>query len=135
MEEQMEPQSEIVPVVQVRNMGIIAIHVSDIARSARFYKEILGFREGEQMLSPGLSLEANDISIYLCNGRAPRRKEQMQYAEISLCFVVKGVKDAFDKLTAAGVEVMEPYEAGSEYFATCAIADPDGNMIEIWGNP
>lgn len=121
------------PVVQVKAMGIVRIHASDVERSVRFYKEMLGFREGEQMLEPGVTLEAGNCSIYITNGREPVAKEQGRYPEISLALVVSSVRESHDRLRDAGVTIVSDYDRASEFFASMEIADPDGNVIGILG--
>ena len=130
-----EAEPAVQPVVQTRGLAIIAIDVTDIDRAERFYTEMLGFERGEQMLSPGVTLSAGDCSIYLRDEQITAGREQVKHPEITLCLVVPGVRNAYERLREAGVKITGELVAPSEYFATMAIADPDGNPIEIWGKP
>jgi len=123
------------PVIEVRRMAVITIFVSDMERSLRFYKEMLGFAEGEQMLSPGVTIEAGEIMLYLVADRQAAERPLETYPEISLCFAVPGARDAFAKLRDAGAVIVGEYNEPSEYFASFRIADPDGNLLQFWGRP
>lgn len=127
-----EPSASI---VDVRGIGIIIIHVSDLDRSVAFYKNTLGFRDGEQMLQPGVTLEAGDATIYLTASRELEERRPTATPGISISLILRGVREAFGKLRDAGVRIVDEYEEASEYFASFAIADPDGNVIELWGRP
>ena len=123
-------------IAPVRGIGIIVINVSDAERSIRFYKEVLGFAEGEQMLSPGTTLQAGDAVIYIADGREGREeREHLRFPEISLMLVVRGLKEASDRLRDAGIRFIEEYSQAGPHFASCSIADPDGNVIELVGQP
>lgn len=44
-------------------------------------------------------------------------------------------KEASDRLRDAGIRFIEEYSQAGPRFASCAIADPDGNVIELVGGP
>ncbi len=120
---------------QVRGIGTVVVGVTDIDRALAFYKDTLGFTEGEQMLSPGVTLVAGDANIYVVGGREPGQARDISLPQISLMLVVPGLKLAYEALVAAGVTVVEEYDQPSDFFASCSIADPDGNVIELVGKP
>ncbi|MBS1910600.1 MAG: VOC family protein [Bacteroidetes bacterium] len=133
MEENTASTPDIAPLVSVRGLAVIAIHVSNLARSLEFYKKMLGFQEGEQMLEPGVTLQAGDATIYLAEGREPAEHEPGTRTGISLCLVAPGVRANYERLRDAGVRIVHEYTQASEFFATVGIADPDGNVVELWG--
>ncbi len=124
-----------VPAAQVRGLGIIVFRTSDASRLIWFYKEKLGFVEGEQMLSPGLSLEAGDAKIYITDEGLDQAPSSSPENGMRIALIVSGLRDALGRLRADGVTVLSDLDASSEYFGTCVIADPDGNAIELWGKP
>lgn len=118
---------------QVRGIAVVMIHVIDLERSVRFYKEVLGFGDAEQMLEPGVTLQAGDLMIYLAAGRSVMQRDDHRSPEISLCMVVRGVRAASDRLREAGVTMVGEYDQTSEQFASVQFEDPDGNLLQIWG--
>lgn len=132
MNENTLPTQATVP-APVRGIAVVMIHVIDLDRSVRFYKEVLGFGEAEQMLEPGVTLQAGDLMMYLAEGRAVSRGDKHHSPEISLCMVVRGVRAAYDRLREAGVVIVGEYDQPSEQFASVQFEDPDGNLLQIWG--
>ncbi|HHH76050.1 MAG TPA: hypothetical protein ENL03_03380 [Phycisphaerae bacterium] len=51
------------------------------------------------------------------------------------CFATDSVRQSYEALKASGVKILEEYQEYAPTFALFKIADPDGNMIEIAGNP
>lgn len=127
------------PALQILHLGIIKVRVSNMEKALQFYKNVLGFEEEkEQMLSPGISLRAGQASIYLSEIEEPTEpieREFRTYPEISLCFIVKGVRAVYESCSDKGIPIAGDYTQPNENFATLQIADPDRNLIEIWGHP
>jgi catechol 2,3-dioxygenase-like lactoylglutathione lyase family enzyme len=121
--------------VAVRGLAIITIFVSDIDRATHFYKDVLGFEEGEQMLEPGVTLQAGDMTIYLHGGREVTERKFLSSPEIGLAMVVASVRESARRLRDNGVVIVSDYEEASEYFASIQFADPDGNLLQLWGRP
>lgn len=123
-------------VVQVRNLGTITVHVHDLERSVRFYEEVLGFKKGEeQMMAPAMMMQTADVQIYLNPGSDDMGRREGACPEISIGLVVSGVRAGAERLREAGVPIIGDYYQMSDSFASVQIADPDGNMIELMGNP
>lgn len=124
--------------LDILRLGIVQVRVSSMEKAMQFYKGVLGFEEGEQMLAPGITLKAGEISLYISELEVPYEptvREHGTYPEISLCFIVKGVRAAYERCRDAGVTIVGDYDQPGEHFATVQIADPDRNVIELWGNP
>ncbi len=121
-------------VARVRGLAVIMIRVTDMERSVRFYEEMLGFHKGEQMLEPGITLEAGDAMIYLVED-ATESAGSPDGASIRIALAVRGVEAATAALRDAGVRVVDEFERSNDFFASAAIADPDGNVIALWGKP
>lgn len=122
--------------VQICRMGLITIHVSNLERSVKFYGDVLGFaKEQEQMMQPGVTLRAVDVQVYLNPGCDSMERRSGACPEISLSFVVDGVRASYERLRDAGVMILDDYFQPSLAFATVQFADPDGNMLELIGKP
>lgn len=124
-----------VPVAQVRGLGTIIVRVSDLDQSLRFYREMLGFVDGEQLLSPGVTLVAGDATIYLVGGHERGSEPGPRGTGVVPMLMINGLRQASEALQGVGVEFIEPFEAHSEHFSSCTVADPDGNPIELVGRP
>jgi predicted enzyme related to lactoylglutathione lyase len=49
--------------------------------------------------------------------------------------VVASVRESARRLRDNGVVIVSDYEEASEYFASIQFADPDGNLLQLWGRP
>ena len=141
MEEVVGSSESVIPtaqsaLVQVRNLGMLTIHVSDLERSIKFYREMFGFeKEQEQMLSPAVAMRVADVQIYLNPGCDNMERREGNCPEISLALVVHGVRATGARLRDAGVKIIGDYYEMSPAFASIQVGDPDGNMIELLGKP
>ena len=121
--------------------------VNDMARTTRFYRDVLGFEIREKEDTENVYL-VKDGTLFLLYGRKDFEKmtnHQYEYvkglnghSEIALYVdTFKEVDEAFAKAVANGAEpVLEPTtEPWGQ--RTCYIADPEGNLIEIgsWDKP
>ncbi len=124
------------PTAEVNNLNTLAVYVSDLARAKAFYAEQLGFGPCDEM-PPGVLLKAGEVTIYLEGGRKPKSSAPLSECEVSFCLgtAADSVKDACEKLKAAGVNIIEDYQELAPTFAAFRIADPDGNVIEFAGKP
>jgi catechol 2,3-dioxygenase-like lactoylglutathione lyase family enzyme len=121
--------------VTVSGLNVLAIYVSDLERAVAFYVDQLGFERKEPM-PPGLLLQAGELTVYLEGERQERPGPGIQEVGISACFAIAGgVRAAHDRLQAAGVTIVEPYQEFAPTFGMCRIADPDGNVLELAGTP
>jgi len=101
-------------------------YVSDLARSIRFYSEILGFDlASEDVVArfdvDGVLLElvpASSASKYAGGGNA------------RLCLSVDDIERAVAELRAAGITVGDLEEVQNGLLA--AFEDPDGNELVLW---
>jgi catechol 2,3-dioxygenase-like lactoylglutathione lyase family enzyme len=118
----------------VDGVNVISIYVSDLDAAKAFYVATLGLMAGEEM-APGVMLSAGDMPIYLEGGRSGRNDPGMQRPTTSICFSTPSVREAYAKLHAAGVPIIEEYNEIAPTFAMFRIADPDGNVVEFAGKP
>ena len=120
--------------VNVLGLNVLAVYVKDLETSVSFYRDHLGFKQTQEM-SPGILMEAGDVTLYLEANRQKDRPEPATTAEFSPCFATESVKSSYDALKKAGVEMTVEYQEFGPTFALFQIADPDGNLIEFAGTP
>lgn len=119
----------------------VAVHVTDLGRSAAFYEGVLGWQAVERPLRfPGLWYQLGAVQIHLIVREAPlpaggelppavlhHHRPSGRNPHIALA--VSNLENWQRKLTAAGV-VWEPSASGR---AAIFLADPDGNVLELQG--
>jgi glyoxylase I family protein len=114
----------------------IAINTTDIERSARFYREVLGFREKMRLDYEGggylLMLELGGVSVGLFAGGKPSdleaRSGEVGYVHLALS--VDDVDAEYERIQAAGYE----FYVAPKTVQNLRIAffrDPDGIPIEL----
>ena len=122
------------PTVSVNELHVVAMYVTDLARSEAFYHEHLGFEKCEEM-PPGVLMKSSEVTIYLEEGRQPRTAQPGTEAEMGVCFGCASVKAASEAMAAAGISLLTPYQEFAPAYAMFQINDPDGNLIEFAGKP
>lgn len=122
-------------VIEIEDLNIIAIYVSDLERAIRFYTEILGFKKDYDN-GPGVCLKVeNVLSIYLEGGYSKKNDDHRQ-ACVAMCLNPKGgLRGAWEKLKNSDVQTVGEYEEFGDQFSMFRIQDPDGNVIEFAGKP
>jgi len=122
------------PTVKIEKLQVLAVYSADLERSKRFYIDHLGFEESGEM-PPGVLMTGGGMTLYLEGGRAPREGAALAHPEICPCLDPGSVREAHDRLAAAGVPIVEKLQVLGEQFAMTKIADPDGNVLELAGKP
>jgi catechol 2,3-dioxygenase-like lactoylglutathione lyase family enzyme len=107
----------------------IGVVCDDFDGQRTFYREALGFREGESGddwvqydMGPGVTFELL------------RRTEDPEYdrPRYQVGFVVDDIREARDELLARGVETVTDITRGSDGASSWAyFRDPEGNVFEI----
>lgn len=118
----------------VTGLAVLAVYVTDLERARRFYVDVLGFQQAGGM-SPGILLQAGDVTLYLEGGREPSPAPGTTGTTTSACFYTGSVREAWARIQELGLPVVEPYTEHAPTFAMFRIADPDGNVIELVGKP
>jgi glyoxylase I family protein len=145
----------VVPVLRLTHIGIC---VSDLQRSLRFYRDLLGFRlehelhvEGEPsdtlLRLRGVTLDAvylqrDGVRIELLRFASPpappaRSRSMHEHGLTHLSFRVADVEATLAALRAAGERVLEETVIRIPQFqaAACFVVDPDGQLIELVQSP
>ena len=109
------------------HFGDVAVVVSDAPRSARWYREKVGFRTpAADSLWVTAVVPGSGVVLHLCE--ATRRKDR-EKGNTGIGFVAKDVAKEEKRLRAKGVKFTQP--TTKEPWGTFAMfADPDGN--EFW---
>ena len=121
-----------------KEVRTLAVYVTDMARSRKFYTETLGFKVRAEV-HPGLCFLASPngkIDIYLEAGMKPAT---VNNGTTRLSFFLETESTAaetFVRLKAAGVTLLQeaPEEVGDGIFCF-QFLDPDGNVLEACGRP
>ena len=121
-----------------KGVQTLAVYVTDMARSRKFYTEVLGFKVRAEV-HPGLCFLASPngkIDIYL---EAVMKPATMDSGTARLSFFLETeatAAETFAQLKAAGVRLLQdaPEEVGDGIFCF-QFLDPDGNVLEACGRP
>ena len=125
---------------RIGKLGHVVLNVRDVARSAQFYTEILGFRISdaypEEMVPGGMAFlhcNPDHHGIALVGGRAESAGGDLNHIAFEVGTLDEVVR-AFEHLRRNGV----PIDFAGRRRAGCQIAvefrDPDGHRLEIyWG--
>jgi len=144
-----------VPLLRLTHVGIC---VSDIERSLRFYRDLLGFREEHSLEVAGepsdtllrlrgvalraVYLTRDGVRIELLRFASPppppRHARAMNEPGLThLSFRVADLDATLGALRAAGERVLEEtvIRIPEVQAAACMVADPDGQLIELVQSP
>jgi len=120
--------------MEVTDINVIGIYVTDLQIAKDFYVSKLGFKESDQM-DPGILLCSNNVSIYLEPGRSKKNDPPIKSCEVSPCFATKSIKESYEELKNNDITIVSDYVEYGPEFAMFKIVDPDGNVLEFAGQP
>ena len=104
----------------------VVVQCTDMRRSERFYRDVLGAIPLPSETVPWLRIGATRITLIPnTDHRAPR--PMLDHAMVWLWIDVADLGEMHQRCLAHGVTVVDPPDG-----ATMTIADPDGLRIEIW---
>ena len=120
-----DPAAE--PTPEVTGFAHMLVKVADLARSQRFYVDLVGFTvRPAKPLPDGRPFVPFHQGIALTSG-GPSTPAQIDH----IAFKVKGVRAIAERLRKADVKFFRELHDGI-YGLTIYVADPDGNMIELY---
>ena len=115
------------PGSEVTGFAHMLLKVADLARSQHFYEDLVGFTvRPAKPLPDGRSFVPFHQGIALTSG-GPAAPTQIDH----IAFKVKGVRAIAERLEKADVRFFRDLHDGI-YGLTIYVADPDGNMIELY---
>ncbi|MBO7710246.1 MAG: VOC family protein [Lachnospiraceae bacterium] len=121
------------------NIGHMAITVSDMEKSIRFYTEGFGMKKAFDLARPETG-EPWIVYLYIGKGQFielfyggenPYSWDEKDRAYNHLCFAVDDIQEAVARIENAGYEMEKPIKQGCDGNWQAWIRDPDGVRIEI----
>jgi predicted enzyme related to lactoylglutathione lyase len=113
--------------MQIRGLDFVLVSVTDIERSATFYRETLGLRQTAGFPPSWYEFDAGGSTIAL--GTPPPEAPQPPYNNgISIALAVPDARVAVEELRAKGVAILQEVQESSVCHMAL-IADPDGTLL------
>lgn len=121
-----------------KSIGALAIYVTDMKKAKKFYTEILGFEVSAE-IGPNLCFlksKSGDIHIYMEGGNKPTSIDNQSTRLSFFLQAEDSASETYAALKAAGVKLLQeaPELVGDDTYCF-QFEDPDGNIIEVAGNP
>jgi predicted enzyme related to lactoylglutathione lyase len=127
------------------NGAFHAISVRNIAEAIVWYKKHLGFkiesqggndqRKGALLSRPGTVLELGEFVGAIAREEVrPELESHEVYGIFKLGFITTNIEKTFEFLEGKGVEIFFPIVTASDGSRTFGIKDPEGNIIQFFGN-
>lgn len=123
----------------LRGLRHLALKVTDIGRSRRFYEGILGMRivwepDAENLY---LSLGSDNLALHqIPPGETLAAESQQRLDHFGFIAENESIVDAMArKMEAAGVPIVKPVKRHRDGSYSFYMADPDGNVIQILYEP
>ena len=101
-------------------------YVSDMERSIRFYRDVLGLK----LLSRDMVGRFDIDGVLFEIVPAPEKAVSYRSGNASLCLRVDDIEEALKELQAKGVHTGEAEFKGTGKLGS--LEDPDGNVICLW---
>jgi len=123
----------------LRGLRHLALKVSDIGKSRRFYEGVLGMRivwepDPENLY---LSLGSDNLALHqIQSGEALAAESGQRLDHFGFVAENESIVDAMArKMEAAGVPIIKPAKRHRDGSYSFYMADPDGNLIQILYEP
>ncbi len=124
--------------MEIKELGHVVLYVSNLERSANFYRDILGFKEivREKQIALFSSGRTHHEMLLIEVGGGPRQKGYIEPGLYHIGFKIgdsaKVIQDAYHDLKAKGV----PITGATDHYITHSlyIMDPDNNELELYAD-
>ncbi len=117
--------------MNIKRVGNVILAVKDLAKSVRFYNEIIGLPIKQQRKSwVDLGSKGALISLHPASESSPHSGTSIENG-IAIGFLVGDIKSSIDELKSKGVKIhrdIEEKDAGKN----AVILDPDDYMISLF---
>ncbi len=124
--------------MEIKELGHVVLYVSNLERSANFYRDTLGFRE--IVRKPGMAAYSSGRThhemLLIEVGGSPREKHAPEPGLYHIGFKIgdtpEDIQRAYKELQEKGV----PFIGASDHTVTHSlyILDPDGNELELYAD-
>lgn len=126
------------PIPGLKGMRHIALKVQDVARSRKFYQEILGMDVVWQPDTRNVYLSSgcDNIAIHEVSESFLKSAEERQLDHLG--FVVESierVEELESEFRSQGVPIVHPFKVHRDGSASFYCADPDGVVIQMLYEP
>lgn len=125
------------PIGKEVRIGHVHLKVSDLARSLRFYCDVLGFELIQQLGPQAAFISAGGYHHHIglntwesLGGKSPPRGSTGLYHVAILYPTRRELADAYARLTEAGVRLQGAADHGVS--EALYLTDPDGNGLELY---
>jgi catechol 2,3-dioxygenase len=124
--------------MEIKELGHVVLYVTDVERSANFYRDTLGFRE--VVRQPGMAMFSSGRThhelLLIEIGGAPKQSRAPEPGLYHIGFKIgdatEDVRKARDELVRAGVRMVGTADHGMTH--SLYILDPDGNELELYAD-
>lgn len=124
--------------MHIQELGHVVLYVTDLERSANFYRDTLGFHEIARDRQTALfsSGRTHHELLLIEIGGQPREKHRPEPGLYHIGFKIgdstEAVRAAYRELAAAGVTIVG--SADHHVTHSLYILDPDGNELELYAD-
>jgi len=124
--------------MKIKELGHVVLYVSELERSANFYRDTLGFHELSR--GPGVAIYSSGRThhelLLIEVGGEPRTKHRVEPGLYHIGFKIGDspaeLKKVYQELKEKGVQIT----GSADHHATHSlyIVDPDGNELELYAD-
>lgn len=124
--------------MRIHELGHVVLYVTQLERSANFYRDTLGFREiaREQGTAMFSSLRTHHELLLIEIGGEPQGQRfpapGLYHIGFKIGDATEDVRQAYKELMVAGVTVVGTADHGVTH--SLYILDPDGNELELYAD-
>lgn len=124
--------------MRIQELGHVVLYVSDLGRSADFYRDTLGFREIARDRQTALfsSGRTHHELLLIGIGGAPRERRSIEPGLYHIGFKIgdgpESLREAYRELSGKGVAIVGV--ADHTVTHSLYILDPDGNELELYAD-
>ncbi len=125
----------------IKDLDHIALVTSDVQRSARFFIDLLGFRESGRLetahsgLIIFVSLGGTQIELFGYGDAKAAKGDDKSMGFKHLALAVEDIDGEYERLKAAGVEFFMVPTTVDSGLRIAFFRDPDGNSLELMQRP
>ena len=126
--------------IKIKELGHVVLYVTNLVRSADFYRDILGFREILREAEQGTALYSSgrthhEMLLIEIGGETPKRvgpKPGLYHIGFKIGDGPEAAKETYRELKQKGVTIVGASDHGVTH--SIYILDPDGNELELYAD-